>query len=290
MASDVVCAVVVTYHPGQDVVENLSALRAETNRIIVVDNGSSGTELAMLDAAAKNLDLEIIRNGENLGIATALNIGIRRAQQLACPWVLLFDQDSCVTPGFVEAMLTGFRTLSDHGPIGILVPQYRDKRLGNVMEALRESDGQIETAMTSGSLLQMSTLNQHGLLLDELFIDGVDHELSLRLRAAGFRLVECADALLLHSPGSPQSHRIIRKKPFQTSNYSAVRRYYQERNKVWLVRKYWREFPEFSRRQFSVTLKEGIKVVVLEQNKLEKMIAFLRGWWHGLRGHLGRRH
>jgi rhamnosyltransferase len=283
------CGVVVTFHPELDVVENLTKLRAQIERVIVVDNGSTEAELAWLRAASRTVGFELIENGENLGIATAMNIGIRRGEALGSRWVFQFDQDSCVTDGFAEAMVSAFESSPADLPLGILVPLYQDKRSGEAMAATLEPDGRLESVMTSGSLMRMKTLQQYGLLRDELFIDGVDHELSLRLRAAGFRLAECASAVLLHSPGTPSSFRVIRKRPFQSANYSPVRRYYQERNKIWLVRRYWRTFPDFCKRQFRVSAKEGAKIVLFEGDKVRKLRYFLWGWWDGLRGRTGRR-
>ena len=74
--------------------------------------GLPETERGLIRAFASRPGIELIENGENLGIATAMNVGIRRGQKLGCRWVLLFDQDSCVTDGFVDAMVSGFETLS----------------------------------------------------------------------------------------------------------------------------------------------------------------------------------
>lgn len=283
-----VCGIVVTFHPAPDAIENLSKLKQQVERVIVVDNGSSPEELAMLRAGQASLGFELIENGENLGIATALNIGVRRADVLKCTWVFLFDQDSCVTDGFTDTMLRAFCRMPENHQIGILIPAYVDKRHGAAIAATRELNSEIESAMTSGSLIRMEVFKKHGLFADELFIDGVDHEYSLRLRQAALSIKECADAVLLHSPGSPTSHRILRKKSFLSSNYGSTRRYYQERNKVWLVRHYWRTFPSFCKRQIKVTVKDILKIVLFEEDKVSKCSFMLRGWRDGLRGRMGR--
>lgn len=286
---DAVCGVVVTYHPDSEVLENLQHLRPEVKHLVVVDNGSLEAELAPLRAAAEPMNFEVIEVASNLGIATALNIGIRQAEALGCEWVLLFDQDSQVTDGFTDTLLQAFRSTPAEERLAILIPRYVDKRLGTPMKAILEADGTIETAMTSGTLMRIKTFQEHGLFVESLFIDGVDHEYSLRARAAGLSIKECPDAVLLHSPGTPSVHRLrLRKKPFLSSNYSPIRRYYQERNKVWLVRRYWRTFPAFSKRQFAVSLKDLIKIVLFEEDKVTKCRFFFRGLWHGLIGRMGK--
>lgn len=284
-----VSGVVVTYHPDADVLENLAALGAQIDHVVVVDNGSTPGELEPLREAARASGFELIENGNNLGIATALNIGVRRAQVRGAEFVLLFDQDSQVTPGFATSMVNFLVNAPVEPRIGILVPRYVDKRLGNVMESIFESDGQMECAMTSGSLTRMKTFNDHGLFMDELFIDGVDHEYSLRLRALGYIIDECKEAVLLHSPGTPSVHNVRwRQKRFLASNYNPIRRYYQERNKIFLLRRYHREFAPFCLRQLRAGAKDLVKIVLFEDRKPEKLSMFFRGMWHGVLGRTGK--
>jgi rhamnosyltransferase len=288
-----VFVVVVTFHPAEDLLANLAALRPQVGTVIVVDNGSSAEELVWLRAGTTSIGFELIENGENFGIATGLNVGIRRAMQLAGErmseaWVLLFDQDSRVTDGFTAAMLAGFASSRWGDRLGLLAPHYRDKRFGSPLTPDRTPDGALAVAMTSGSLLRMATLHGHGLFADELFIDSVDHEYCLRLRAAGYVIDECLDAILLHSPGDPTLFRFRGKVRFQAANYSPVRRYYQERNKIWMYRRYFRRFPGYCTRLFVVSIKDFAKIVLVETGKLLKIRFFLCGVLDGLRERMGR--
>jgi rhamnosyltransferase len=284
-----VSAIVVTFHPEAEVAQNLAALRAQVKKVIVVDNGSSEMELAMLREAATQLGLELIENGGNLGIATGLNIGIRRTLALkpgaAERWILLFDQDSCVTTGFVEAMVRHFEASPAADRLTLLVPTYRDKRHGAIIPPERGVEG-LQVAITSGSLLRAATFERHGLFADELFIDAVDHEYSLRLRKAGYRIEECSEAVLLHSPGSPTFYR-VGGWHFQTANYAPIRRYYQERNKFWLYRRYFFSFPRYCLRLVVVSAKDFVKIVLLERDKTRKIIYFLRGVRDGILCRMG---
>lgn len=282
-----VAAVVVTYHPDIKVLENLATLRPQVERLVVVDNGSTVEERDALRITASNLGLELIENGENLGIATALNIGVRLALTLDAQWIFLFDQDSQVTPGFTRNMIRSFSESRWKDRLALLTPQYQDMRLGIHITPDRAPEG-LETAITSGSLLRAETFQRHGLFCDELFIDSVDHEYSLRLRQAGLILDETTSAVLLHSPGDLTFHKLPGPKPFLASNYSPVRRYYQERNKIWMAKRYGRRFPLFFVRQFIVSLKDLTKIVLVEKNSWDKFRYFMRGVADGLRGRMGR--
>lgn len=289
MTPNSVCAVVVTFHPDNDVIENLSRIDQQVQRVVVVDNGSSLEEIALLREANSNIDFHLIENGENLGIATALNIGICHAQLGGADWILLFDQDSAVTPGFTEAMLLGFKTSCWGKKLAILVPRYIDKRLGSTIPSIKARGDGLEAAMTSGSLLPMSILQGHGLFEEDLFIDAVDYEYSLRLRSRGFIIEECTKAILLHSPGSPRVHKFRGRYLFKSANYSPNRRYYQERNKVWVTRRYWTKFPLFCLRLFFYSVKDYTKILFAEKDKRNKLLACLGGFWDGMNGHMGRR-
>lgn len=283
-----VFAVVVTYHPADDVLENLSTLRQQVAAIVVVDNGSAELERTLLRETCARLDATLIENDANLGISAALNQGIRLARERGCEWILLFDQDSRVTDGFLDAMLRFFASNPWGERLAIVNPRYVDLRFGTDLPQHRQINGKLEAATTSGSLSPMRIFNEVGLFAEELFIDGVDYEYSLRLREKGFVIASCPEAVLLHSPGEPTHHKFFRKKAFHASNYAPVRRYYQERNKIWNARRYGRRFPGFFVNQFTISLKDLVKIMLVEKNSWPKFRFFMRGIADGLRGRTGK--
>ena len=277
---------VVTYEPAPELMENLTALRPQVERLIVVDNGSSAEKLEMIRRAVQRTNFECLENGTNLGVATALNRGIEHALEAGAEWLFLFDQDSRVTAGFVESMLGAYAASPWGERLKILTPQYKDAGSGEMLPSMPAKQG-IAIALTSGSLLRAGTLREYGLFRDELFIDEVDHEYSLRLRRAGMVLEQTDAAILLHALGSPTAHSIA-ARDFRVTNYSAVRRYYQERNKVWMARHYGLSFPGFVLSRFRMTLADMWKIVAFEDDKRVKIRYSLRGMVDGLRGRMGR--
>jgi len=281
-------AVVVTYHPDSDVMQNLRVLREQVQHIVVVDNGSSPEELSELRAATAPPGFELIANCENAGIARALNQGVRRVRDLGCAYVFLFDQDSTITPAYAEVMTSCFIGSRSTRSLAVLVPHYVDRRFGSVLEPPTGGDGHLEAATTSGSLMAVEVFETAGFFAEELFIDGVDYEYSLRVRRLGFTIDECKKAVLLHSPGTPTHHRGLGGKPFQAANYSPLRRYYQERNKIWVAKRYGRAFPAFCAKQFLTSAKDLVKIVLVEDDKLRKTQFFFRGIRDGLRNRTGK--
>ncbi len=100
-----IAAVVVTYHPSPVVLENLRLLSGQVGRIFVVDNGSTGESVQVVAALEKIPGVQVIRNVSNLGIASALNLGIHHALETGVEWIALFDQDSSVTENYFKGLL-----------------------------------------------------------------------------------------------------------------------------------------------------------------------------------------
>jgi rhamnosyltransferase len=288
MVMNSVCAVVVTFYPDPDVLENLSKIKQQVQSLVVVDNGSPAASLELLRSASALLNFNLVENGENLGIAAALNTGVSWAAANSFRWVVLFDQDSAVTEGFIDTMLYAFENNHRGDRLAILVPRYIDKRSGTDLPAIIVKTGGLEAAMTSGTLMRVSTFNENGMFEEDLFIDAVDYEYSLRLRSHGYFIEECDQALLLHSPGAPRVHKFRGRYLFQTANYSPVRRYYQERNKVWVTRKYWKRFPFFCLKLFFFTSKDYVKCILAEDRKWDKFYYASMGIADGLRGRMGK--
>lgn len=287
MRVETVCAVVVTYHPDPGMADRLKALLEQAGGVVVVDNGSHAAELAPLRAMRDRAGWALLEMGDNLGIATALNAGVRWAAAQGFEEVALFDQDSQVTDGFLMAMDACRRSSVWGERLAILAPTYLDSRLEVPIPANRVREG-LEAAMTSGSLMRVSLFEQMGYFVDALFIDGVDYEFSLRVRAAGMVIAECDQAVLRHSPGEPRVVTFRGRRLYQTANYPAVRRYYQERNKIWISRRYVRRFPVFCAKLFLFSSKDFVKILVAEQGSWRKARFFLRGMWDGVRGRMGR--
>lgn len=281
----------VTYHPDTDFPARLAAIRGQVAAIVIVDNGSD-TELAMLREVGSDRGVTLLLNGENLGVARALNIGIQRALELGFAFALLFDQDSQVDADLVETLLA----IHDSFPAG---------RLGLVGSGFRTRDGaapggkaeqpaappwiDAEYVITSGSLLPLTAYGAIGPFREEFFIDYVDLDYCKRAVARGFQVILSRRALMTHSIGAPTHHRWLWMTK-STTNHSAERRYYGARNKTVMLREYggYRRGGWILKSLLSC-LKVGKRVLLYEDSKIPKLRALLSGWWDGVQGNLGPR-
>ena len=281
-----VSAIVVTFHPTPEHLQNLAKIRVQVDLLIVVDNGSADTELAEIRRAGQDLCFTLIENGQNLGIATALNRGVGAAQHAGCRWVALFDQDSAVTEDFIATMIAEFKIFSREKKIMQIVPRYRDPETGIEPQASRFDDGGCFLTITSGSLFAMEAFEKCGLFQENLFIYCVDDDYSLRIRENGFFIGLSRNAVLIHRSGHPTSRRLF-GITLTTKNYRPEARYYYARNKVWILRRYGRTFP----RLIVPTLREFVtiplRIALMEDASWEKIKLFTHGLVDGLAGRMG---
>lgn len=115
-----VSVIVVNYNAGPGLRACLRAIRADEPgaELIVVDNDSSDDSLDCLSSPEFANRVEIVKNGENLGFARAVNIGARRA---CAPALLILNPDCIVYPGAVRALLDAGHEAGDAGIVGGLV-------------------------------------------------------------------------------------------------------------------------------------------------------------------------
>src|SRR5262249_14403967 len=93
-------AVVLNWNGGEDTPRALASLAGiET---ICVDNRS--TDGSDAEVERRFPEVELIRNGANLGFAGGSNVGIRRALERGADWVLLLNDDAVAEPGVSEAL------------------------------------------------------------------------------------------------------------------------------------------------------------------------------------------
>ena len=283
-----VCAVAVTYHPTAAMVDHTAKVMEQVTGLVVVDNGSGSEEVQYLRTASELRGFKLIENGENLGIAEGLNRGVEWARSQGYPWVLLLDQDSNITSGFVQEMFRTWQEQPDRERIGSVQPKYIDPDTSTEARVWRAPDGGPVVSMTSGSLLPVWIFDQLGLFASEYFIDMVDWEYCLRIRAAGYRVIDSRDAVLLHSAGIPVQRRIL-SFAFYPSSHSPIRRYYLTRNRIVLFRKYFFRFPLWIIRAMWDGFRETVKCLVGEQDRWIKLQSMRLGTWDGLTGRMGKR-
>jgi rhamnosyltransferase len=278
IAPDHIVATVVAYHPRSETIENARLIAAQVKRVIVIDNTDPPAP-ALADLRTLG-NVEVIANGRNLGIAAALNAGCARARQFDALWLATFDQDSRPPADFIQRLGRGLAECAAPETVGILAPAYADPSLPRDARPPRPPH-EIVSAMTSGNLVNLAALERCGGFRESFFIDYVDHELCLRLRKHGFRVVQVDNAVLQHRLGSSRRH-VVGGFAFTATHHNAQRRFFMSRNRVRLYREYAVREARWVLRDMRAFAKDLLKIVLAEQEKSAKLAAAARGTLAGL--------
>jgi rhamnosyltransferase len=284
--TELVGAVVVTFHPGNDDIENLGRLRPQVDLVVVVDNGSTEDELGRLRHATQEYGCALIENHRNLGIGAALNAGVEFLLEADCCWIALFDQDSAITDGFINALVSDFRKYRESQRIMQIIPRHCDPKTGTERPVSRFRDGGVFLTITSGSLFSAEVFSKCGMFNESLFIYGIDDDYSLRIRRSGYYIGKSERAVLFHRSGHPTYRRFLWRK-VATQHYRPVVRYYIARNKIWLLRRYGLSFPQIILPTLRQCLTIPIKILLMEGSAGAKLAYFGKGILAGVAGNMG---
>lgn len=288
-----VAAIIISYNPDNNLLDSINLLINQVDKIIIVDNGSESQKKKNINLI-KDIDnkkIEVIFNEENLGIATALNIGVKEALNQGYNWILTMDQDSKASSNMVEKMLEVYNTIdeSERKEILSIFPNFVDERIQSIEENSEMNAYEyVDADITSGNLLRAEVFDKVGFFDDSLFIDLVDTDFCMRLNEENIKMIKVRDAILYHSLGESQSVKSIFGK-FNTSNHSALRRYYMTRNRFYTWEKY-KDLNSFTlNRDKKLFKKEFIKIILGEKDKINKIKMVFKGYKDykkGIRGKL----
>ena len=288
-----VAAIIVSYNPDNNLSDSVNLLINQVEKIIIVDNNSEEEKIQNIKSI-KNIDkekIEIILNKENLGIATALNIGVKEAIKQGYKWILTMDQDSKASIDMIQRMFTVYNQINEEERKNILsiFPNFVDERVQSIEEnSNMKTYEYVDADITSGNLLKTEVFEKVGFFDDSLFIDLVDTDFCMRLNEKNIKMIKVRDAILYHSIGEGQRVKGIFGS-FNTSNHSALRRYYMTRNRFYTWEKY-KHLNSFTlNRDKSLFKKEFVKIVLGEKDKVNKIKMVFRGYKdykNGIRGKL----
>ena len=285
-SSSQVCAILVSYHPDAELPRRAARILDEAGALVIVDNGSGGETQDMLRRIAADARVSLVLNPANLGVASALNLGVERARALGFTWVLLLDQDSDLHDDMLASLIEVRAAYPEPAQVAVIGAGFgEDTPPAPPGEAWQE----VESVITSGSLIPLALHAAIGPFRDEFFIDYVDSEYCFRARAHGYRVLRTAKPLMSHTIGAPTRHDLLGKLKW-TTNHSPDRRYYIARNDTVMLREYGGyAFGSWALKSLGRRLRTCKRIVLYERSKARKIAAVSAGWWDGVRGRMGPR-
>lgn len=266
-----IASVIITYNPEGDFNNRLDLITSQVAHTIIVDNSNSAVAYNILEQS-ESLNVEVIRNTSNLGIAKALNQGVQRAIELGFSWVLTFDQDTVVDLDMVKCLMSIYSHCDFKGSIGIISPNARSKFSGRLYIDCQNANKdfiELKTVVTSGSMMSVDAYEHVGPFRDDFFIEGVDLEYCLRLHKYGYKVLLSSLPLMTHGAGKMEEHSFLGRTVL-VPNHLPWRYYYMIRNLIIISRSYFFQEIAWISRAILNSFKMAIKILLFEDKKWAK--------------------
>lgn len=293
-------AVIVAYNPNsKEFPSVINAVIEQVDCLVIVNNGEKNLSflhsLLPIDLASR---FNVIENNSNLGIATALNYGIKFLIDTGCSHVIFLDQDSLIPRDMVSMLCNTFIELSAKGlKLAAIGPSFFDTSIEKLSPFIRfKKNGfdlvfgnaaepliPVHLLITSGTFTSVEVINNVGLMEDGLFIDCVDNEWCLRAISKGYEIIGDSRIKMEHTIGD---NRItIGNKKFH--NHSPLRHYYIARNSIHLFK---RSYIPFNWRLaiLLIAIKLFIFYSLVPYNRFTNFRMMVKGFYHGVVGKFGR--
>lgn len=273
-----VWAGIVTYNPDIDrLEENIDAIKPQVEGVLIFDNGSNNVN-EILYCCEKS---PLICSTDNVGMAKALNRLAGVARSKGATDIVMLDQDSVVTPGFVVS-----EAAKRADGVGIVCPHISDRNV-KVADVDRTLTIDVPRTITSGSMVNLEAWTKVGGYDERLFVDNVDNDFCDNLRAHGYRVVRTNAAKIIHEMGH-QEHAW--NAPGHSAAEGASHSYYRRNYPTWrwqdsgrsqaiIIRKYKGTGigAEEKRRFWRLVA----RVILIEHGGLRNLRALMRGYREG---------
>ncbi len=225
--------VVVWYNPTDNDKKNIYSYLPGLDKLYIIDNSDEENSFKL------DKKIEYIFNGENKGIAKALNIAAKKSLDNGYEWLLTMDQDTVFEFEKLEELKKYIDKKEEK--IAIICP-WLDTKL-KIKKSKQKIDYPLDV-MTSGNLLNLNVYRKIGGFLDDFFIDGVDMEYCLRLKKYGYKIKRINIISIKHNLGNIFYKKFF-KKNFLCMNHNYVRYYYRVRNYHYIYDLYYKNEPEY---------------------------------------------
>ena len=245
-ANPKVSIVIINYLDPKDTLELLNSLKSVSyanKEIVLVDNGCAEDKTPLYQSRYQGV--KVYNSEENRGFAGGVNYGI---QQATGEYILLLNNDTTVSPGFLEPLV---RVFEKHQEVGMVSPkilfhgtpnliQYagassispwlgRGRKIGyGKKDGPSYADSGL-TGLCNGAclLIRKEVIQDVGLLSEDYFMYYEEHDFCLRAKRYGWKMYYEADSRIYHK----QSMSMGKDNPLKT--------YYLFRNRLLFMRRFY---------------------------------------------------
>lgn len=275
-------AVIILYNPTQNQITRVIEQSINFDDCYVIDNSSFTSEKLVNFSGCKYFPLL-----DNLGIAEAQNVAIRQILEDEASsdndLIYFFDQDSIYDENLIKSLKLHFLKLYlEDQKNRVVGPCYVVDDEVVVERSTTEYQNKL-SIISSGTVTNVLTLKECGLMMSQLFIDCVDHEWCWRVDKRGFKINQISSLKMSHKIGEGNLHFF----GLIFNICGNVRCYYLFRNWVYLLSRN-RVPSKILFKSFVLVLMRYI-AYTFSNDGFSKSWYCLLGMKDGLLGRLGRR-
>ncbi len=229
--------------------ESLIRLSLQVETMILYNNWANIKAINEMVSEWKSTVI-IVGDGENRGIATALNKIMEKANELNYKWVITLDQDSIVPDNMLPAFLSEIKREN----VAIICSQNIDRRRKYMKPVMNPQYEYVKMCDTSGSCTNLQIWKELGGFDEWLFIDLVDNDYCKRVDIKGYKILRINTVVMDHQYGNIKPRGKLLEKfflkmgqIFHNTNIAKLsfkrivnpmRIYYENRNILYLNKKY----------------------------------------------------
>lgn len=240
-----ICSVIIVTHNSENFMKNLfEALdnqARQADQMILVDSGSK--DRSYLQAYKDRKNVSIVYGGEGIGFCKGNNVGMQEVLP-SCDYVLFLNPDAFLFPDFIEKA-TQFMEAPANSDIGMITPillgydikenrptekydstgvfrkwygRWYDRGQGQPIQNLKLTDNEEVPAICGALMLcRKKALDSVLIRNTEVFDNNFymykeDIDLSLRLRAKGWKLLLLTELKSYHCRGWNPNRRLMPRK------------------------------------------------------------------------------
>jgi rhamnosyltransferase len=274
--------VVILYHPDvSKTLENMASYAHQLDKLYIIDNSEPACFERSIAFSSFNVTVEYIANGVNEGISKRLNQAAHKAIAEGYDFLLTMDQDSCFEVGAFEKYksLVNEHLLSNENR-NLKVAQFG---VNSDPKHIHISEQHIITnnLITSGTILNLSIFKKVGDFDENLFIDFVDVEYSLRAAYLGYQNWILPNVIMKHSLGFLKMGRsLFNFKKTPRILHAPIRVYYMVRNGWYMLFKV-KQINKQERKAILLNHMKLLKNDFIYNDQLGKVYAYaLLGTYH----------
>lgn len=201
-SSSLICAVIVTFNPEIVLLHKVvEAIIEDVAALFIVDNNSDNCGEIFNDMK-KYLNVQIITSDSNQGYPAALNKGIEKALDVESDVVLLLAHDTVLHAGAVREVKAFY-------------DQHKEMRIGIMSANLERKAGSDSSGdgfsykrmvFSTGIFVPRQVFERVGLFNRQFFIYHEDDEFCIRVRKAGFKIVQLDQLYGSFKEGAATAH------------------------------------------------------------------------------------